>query len=209
MLIICRYYTRSYIEGSKLTSNGAEAQALIGKGTVGNIAKDLPSVGLLLAGASNEAILPVEVAKRIAVGCFCAAEASGGGTRRDIRRVSLSVAQRTIGCNVDLLATGNDDAEAESLVASSEGGDVAWRAVLGSDDFGWAVRGWALAAEIELSTTCVHGLEVDGRCAALGDDAEVGAALSLTSDWLGGRGCCCSSEEGGEGSGILHLGGVD
>jgi hypothetical protein len=107
--------------------------------------------------------------------------------------VGLRVAEGAVGRNVDLLATGDDDAEGKRVVTAGEDGGVAGGACVGDllvalvswmdglrrsgqTYVGRAVRRGGTAAEVELSTARSQRLEVDGRGAAGRDDAEVAGA---------------------------------
>jgi len=197
-------------------SESAEAKAVVCKGTVGNGTEDLVSL-TLASRAGNKASLEVEVAERVAVAGSLLAEGIDDGASGDVRRVRNGVAEGTVGADVDLLATRNNNTHGEGLVTACEDGGVARRAGSGANRLDRAVRGWAaLAAEVEVSAASSQRLEVDGRCAASRDDAEVRALWG--GRWrgrrvrTGGRGSAGgghgAGEEGSESGGVLHFGGV-
>lgn len=133
---------------------------------------DLVSV-IAANGASQEAGegLEVEVAEIITIGRSSQAETVEQGAVRSGARVRRRVAQGAIFVDVDRLATGNDDSQSERLVAASEDGGVA-RGTVGLDNLG-TVAGGRASTNVELPHASCHGLEVDRRITAGGEDAEV------------------------------------
>jgi hypothetical protein len=168
-----------------LTGESAEAKTVRASLEAVSLAIDLVASISSANGAGNEAGLEVEVAEAVAAGRSSLAELVDDGASGDVRGVSGGVAQGAVGADVDLLATGHDDAERQSTLAASEDGGVAGRAAARRKVVG-AVRGGCASTEVELSVASGQGGKMDGRCATSGDDTKVARVRSRSAGWLWG-----------------------
>lgn len=202
----CDNVSNAFLEQirSKLTSKGAETKAVSGSLEALSLAEDL--IAIVGSRASNEAGLEAEGSQIVGTrGSLGELVDDGTGGHGD--RVRLSVAQRTVGSNEDLLTAGDNNAEAEGLVTARKDSLGAGRARAGWEA-GRAVAG-GLAAEVELATTSLERQKVDGRGAAGRDDAEVaGAGGRSRSGRRSGSGTLSSgestSDEACDSESVLH-----
>jgi hypothetical protein len=177
-----------------VAGKSAEAKALVVELEALKGGVDLPGALLLLAGAGKEAAgLVAENTEAVA--------GSGGpagldGALGDGGAVGDGVLDGTgVGLDVDLLATGDDNAHAEGALTAGEGGEVAGGAGAELLDVLGAVGGGGLVKPDGLAGGG-QGLVVDGGGRAGGSEAEVL-----------GRGGGEEAGEGGDGGGGLHVGG--
>ena len=89
---------QKYLQEWELTGNGTEAQAVRTRGDTRNLAKHLPRLALR-GRASNETTLKSQGAKTI--GTFGARPAIADAALGNVGRVGCSVAEGTIGSDVD------------------------------------------------------------------------------------------------------------
>ena len=177
---------------SRVGSNSAETQASIVE--LHTLQSNIHLPRIVVRRASNETTMFVrKVPERLALGQV---PAGLDIALRDSSRVGDGVLDLTGGgLDVDFLATGDDDAHAEGVLAAGKSGEVAGRAGTESLDVLGAVGGGGLVEPDGLARGG-EGLVVDGRGRAGGGQAEV---LSR-----GGRD---EASDGGEGGGGLHVGG--
>lgn len=138
----------------ELTGQHAEAKAVRAKCGALNLGKHLVSASLS-SRAGDPTSGEVEVSEAVSIARCLLAELILDATGRNSSGVSNGVAQSTVGCNVDLLASGHNDTQGEGLVAAGQDSGVPGRAGI-ADLLNRAVRARSAAAEVEL---CAAGSE--------------------------------------------------